>query len=74
MSRFLVSAALPAIVITLTFALTGCQRLREHKWRGPGYGEEVNSLTRNLRPPSDERQMTGLDERARDIERNLGVR
>lgn len=74
MGRFRYFAALPAILITLSLPLAGCQRLREHKWRGHGYGQEVNSLTENLRPPADERQMTGFDERARDIERNLGVR
>lgn len=74
MGRFRFVAALTAILITLALPLVGCQRLREYKWRGHGYGQEVNALTENLRPPADERQMTGFDERARDIERNLGVR
>jgi hypothetical protein len=74
MDRFFASTTLLAITIALAFSSTGCQRLREHKWRGHGYEKDVNSLTENLRPKADERSMTGFDERARDIERNLGVR
>lgn len=74
MRRYLMAAAVSAIALSLVLTLVGCQRLRSYKWRGNGYGEEVNSLTENLRPPADEQHMTGLDERARDIERNLGVR
>lgn len=74
MNQYIASATLLAISCALALPLVGCQRLREHKWRGHGYDKEVNSLTENLRPPADERSMTGYDERARDIERNLGVR
>lgn len=74
MDRYFASATLLAIVVGLTLPHVGCQRLREHKWRGNGYDKDVNSLTENVRPPADERSMTGYDERARDIERNLGVR
>jgi hypothetical protein len=74
MDRYIVLATLLAISLGLAIPLVGCQRLREHKWRGHGYDKDVNSLTENVRPPADERSMTGYDERARDIERNLGVR
>ena len=52
-------------------AVSGCQQ-----WdlRGHGYDDDTNSLTKNLRPQADERQFTGVDARARDIERSLGVR
>jgi hypothetical protein len=74
MNRYFASAAFLAISFSLALPLVGCQRLREHKWRGQGYDRDANSLTENLRPPADEQAMTGYDERARDIERNLGVR
>lgn len=59
-------------VITLT--LCGCQALRNDKWRGEGYDPSVNELTGNLRPPGKEKSFAGFDARAREIERNLGVR
>lgn len=74
MDRFFAWATSLAIALIFVPPLAGCQQLREHKWRGHGYDKDVNSLTENVRPPADERSMTGYDERARDIERNLGVR
>ncbi len=74
MDRCFGLASMLAISLTIALPLAGCQQLREHKWRGHGYDKDVNSLTENVRPPADERAMTGYDERARDIERNLGVR
>jgi hypothetical protein len=74
MNRYFALAAVLAIAPILALPMVGCQQLREHKWRGHGYDKDVNSLTENVRPPADERSMTGYDERARDIERNLGVR
>jgi hypothetical protein len=70
----------PLIVLALLFSLNlaGCRSwnsgLAGWNWRGKGYDDDTNALTKNLRAPADERQMTGLDARARDIERNLGVR
>ena len=61
------------MALALAVATSGCQALTEG-WRGKGYDDQINSLTENLRPPADEKQMTGLDAKARDIERNLGVR
>ncbi len=74
MDRHFAWATSLAIALIFVAPLAGCQQLREHKWRGHGYDKDVNSLTENVRPPADERSMTGYDERARDIERNLGVR
>ncbi len=64
-------------MLALVLSVSGCQsamKPTKWNWRGHGYGEDENSLTGNLRPPADERSMSGLDARARDIERNLGVR
>ena len=52
-------------------AIAGC---RACPWRGNGYGESSEPWTRNLRPPADEKQFTGVDAKAREIERSLGVR
>jgi hypothetical protein len=52
-------------------AIAGC---RPFNWRGQGYDEQTKALTKDLRPPADESRLTGLDARARDIERSLGVR
>ncbi len=70
------TSALPLLIAIALAAVstTGCKNLTAHNWRGRGYGEDINALTENLRPPADEAQMTGFDQRARDIERNLGVR
>jgi hypothetical protein len=67
-----------AFALLLSLTLVGCRSwnspFADWNWRGKGYDDDTNSLTKNLRPPADERQMTGFDARARDIERNLGVR
>ena len=52
-------------------AIAGC---RNYNWRGTGYSEQAQSWTKNLRPPADELRFSGLDAKARDIERSLGVR
>jgi hypothetical protein len=41
--------------------------------RGQGYTDETAGWTQNLRSSSDSTPMSGVDERARQIERNLGV-
>lgn len=43
-------------------------------WRGQGFGNNEGRWAQNLRPPADERQFSGVDARAQEIERNLGVR
>jgi hypothetical protein len=60
----LCAAVLAAIV-------AGC---RPFNWRGKGYNDSSQPWTRDLRPAADERQLRGIDAKARDIERNLGVR
>lgn len=58
-----------AAVVAATVA--GCQTWN---WRGAGYGENDERMPVNLRPPADERQFSGVNAKARDIERSLGVR
>ncbi len=62
---------LVAVSAFILAAATGCRTWDLH---GKGYDEDTNALTENLRPSADESQFTGVDARARDIERNLGVR
>lgn len=64
----LVAAALLAVAFTTS---PGCSR-----WdmRGKGFDDDTGRMARRLRPPADEKQFSGLDTRAREIERNLGVR
>ncbi len=49
----------------------GCQRWN---WRGDGFGDNSGRFAEKLRPPADERGFSGLDSRAREVERDLGVR
>jgi hypothetical protein len=49
----------------------GCQRWN---WRGDGFGDNTGRFAEKLRPPADERGFSGLDSRAREVERDLGVR
>lgn len=62
-------SVLCAAVVAVSIA--GCQR-----WnlRGQGYDDQAKSWTKDLRPPADEHQLSGVDAKARDIERSLGVR
>jgi hypothetical protein len=55
----------------VTASIAGCKCWNP---RGQGYGDQAESWTKHLRPPADERRLSGLDAKARDIERNLGVR
>jgi hypothetical protein len=42
--------------------------------RGKGFEDGTANWSEHLRPPADERTFFGIDERAREVERNLGVR
>jgi hypothetical protein len=65
-----------ACLVVLTaepLLLTGC---RQWNWRGPGFGDrQKTGWADKLRSdtPSTSTMGSGLDERAREIERNLGV-
>jgi hypothetical protein len=59
------------IAAAIAFACLGCGRLN---WRGTGYGDNSARWARKMRPPADEKSLSGLDARAQDIERDLGVR
>ncbi len=61
----------PALAAAVLIAAVGCSR-----WdmRGKGFGDNSAGWAQKMRPPADERQFSGLDSRAREIERDLGVR
>jgi hypothetical protein len=43
-------------------------------WRGKGFGDDEGAWAQKMRPPADEKHFSGVDARAQEIERNLGVR
>jgi hypothetical protein len=59
-----------AIIVVLGLSLPGCCRWN---WRGNGYHDASAHWAENLRPTTTKGQ-AGLDQRAVDIERNLGYR
>jgi hypothetical protein len=68
------------LIVALCMCAAGCttwttrwNALRD-RVRGHGYTDESANWTQNIRSPSDSTPMAGVDERARQIERNLGVR
>jgi hypothetical protein len=66
LARFVLCAA-------ATAAAAGC--CQTCNWRGQGYtGDTAHAWTKDLRPPADEKKLSGVDAKARDIERSLGVR
>jgi len=64
-------AAYLAVFAFALFAAVGCARWN---WRGEGFGNNEGRWAQQLRPPADEKQFSGVDARAQEIERNLGVR
>ena len=62
---------LAMLAIALVVAPAGCRRWN---WRGDGFGDDTGNFAQKLRPPADEARFSGLDERSREIERDLGVR
>lgn len=65
------SLTLAIMIVAIGGPLAGCSRL---DLRGDGFHDEWSKSARNFRPPADEKNLAGIDERSRDIERNLGVR
>ena len=61
-----------AAVLTASFlAPGGCAPMN---LRGNGFGDESSRWGQNFRPPTQAGNMQGIDNRAREIEQNLGVR
>jgi len=60
---------LPALVL-ISLTLSGCTA-----WdlRGPGFQGQTANIGRGLRSQGNGEQLWGLDERARQIERNMGI-
>ncbi len=70
-ARRLVMLLLSLTVVGWLAAAEGCA------WpnlRGKGFDDETTGWTKRLRQPSGEGNLAGVDERSREIERNLGVR
>jgi hypothetical protein len=59
------------VAVGVSASCSGCSRWN---WRGKGFGDNSTGWTDKMRPPADEKQFSGLDARAKEIERNLGVR
>jgi hypothetical protein len=62
------------LLVALIILGSGCARwsaLRD-KMRGPGYTDDSADWTKNVRSASKSGQAFGVDERARQIESNLG--
>ncbi len=59
------------ILAVSLMAVGGCGRWN---WRGKGFGNSEGTWAQNMRPPADEKRFSGVDARAQEIERNLGVR
>lgn len=51
--------------------IAGCQKV---DLRGDGFNDGTSQWTGRLRSPTTKGQLSGLDGRAQEIERNLGVR
>jgi hypothetical protein len=60
-----------ALLVILAPASVGCATW---DWRGKDFGDREGHWARSLRPPADEKSLSGVDARAQEIERNLGVR
>ena len=66
------SAISATIVVAMGLLMVGgCGRWN---WRGQGFGNNEGTWAQRMRPPADEKQFSGVDARAQEIERNLGVR
>jgi hypothetical protein len=59
------------VICAALLALGGCKPIDIH---GNGYGDFTSNWAENLRPPTRAGESVGLDKRAQEIERNLGVR
>jgi hypothetical protein len=60
----------PIVAALALSAPAGCARWN---WRGEGFGDNSGRWAQKMRPPADEKQFSGLDSRAREVERDLGV-
>jgi hypothetical protein len=71
LARRLVTLLGSLTVVFWLFAAAGCA------WpnlRGEGFSDETTGWTKKLRQPTAKGNLAGVDERSREIERNLGVR
>jgi hypothetical protein len=59
---------------TLALCLTIAEGCTRGSLRGKGFDDNEGTWAQKMRPPADEKKFSGVDARAQDIERNLGVR
>lgn len=64
------------LIAAVSPLVSGCAKWDRSKWdvRGKGFDDSDDEWLSKVRPPADEGRMSGFDTRAREIERNLGVR
>lgn len=60
-------------VLLVTMLACGCAKRWNWRGKGFGYNEDAHQVE-EMRPPADEKQFSGFDARAQEIERSLGVR
>ena len=71
----LVRRSIPFILMVLCLGLAGCASLDSHPEAGDVPDTEPEPGTgASFRKPGPPGQLLGIDDRAREIERNLGVR
>jgi len=63
-----------ASCILLVVGIAGCLSPRAFDFSGPGFGSRAPSWTNDVRTGAPAEQGTGVDQRAREIERSLGYR
>jgi hypothetical protein len=71
MSRIAAKKLALACCLLSAPGVTGCTPFN---LRGNGYGDYTSNWGENLRKPTAAGESVGLDKRAQEIERNLGVR
>jgi len=66
--------AMLLVSLTVVCWLVGAAGCAWPNLRGEGFADETSGWTKRLRKPSGTGNLAGVDERSREIERNLGVR
>lgn len=65
------SKCVVGLLAVISCLAPGCAR---SNWRGAGFGDNEGRFAQKMRPPADSSKFSGLDARAQEIERDLGVR
>jgi hypothetical protein len=74
MTAIAASAPIGLRLTGLALMCLACGGCAQWNWRGPGFNDENSQVAGKLRPKTTPTgQSAGLDSRALEIERNLGV-